>query len=327
MSNCYLNGMMGLVVGDALGNPVQFMLRQDIKNRVGGPVTGMEAGGVYHTPIGAWTDDSSMAIATLASIKDCKAVNLDDIMMRFIDWLDNGEYTPEERAFDMGMTCSAAINYYKNSGDAYNCGMTGEYANGNGALMRILPVCLYLLDLKAQNKITLDDSIDTIHKVAALTHNHVRSNMCCGIYYFMCDSILAGQDKGLDLKTLLQEGINKALTYYGLYEDPNVLEQMSYAKRLFYLDKFKELEEDDIKSSGYVIDTIEAAVWSLITTDSYKDCMLKTVNLGDDADTVAAVAGGLAGLYYGYNGIPKEWLGVIIKRDKIEEICKGMINS
>ena len=124
------------------------------------------------------------------------------------------------------------------------------------------------------------------------------------------------------LGALLEEGIDNGLKYYG--RDISNLTEMAYLGRLFHLFEFKDVPEEQIKTSGYVIDSIEAAVWCLITTDSYKECMLKAVNLGDDTDTVAAIAGGLAGLYYGYEEIPKDWLAVIKKREWIEGMCEGL---
>ena len=118
------------------------------------------------------------------------------------------------------------------------------------------------------------------------------------------------------------EGLDNGLKYYG--RDISNLTEMDYLGRLFHLFEFKDVPVEQIKTTGYVIDSIEAAVWCLLTTDSYKDCMLKAVNLGDDTDTVAAIAGGLAGLYYGYEEIPKDWLAVIKKREWVEGMCEGL---
>ena len=169
-----------------------------------------------------------------------------------------------------------------------------------------------------------DEAIEGIHVISGLTHNHIRSKMCCGIYYFMVKSIIDGikKDKKPVLGALLQEGIDNGLKYYG--RDISNLTEKAYLGRLFHLFEFKDVPVEQIKTTGYVIDSIEAAVWCLLTTDSYKDCMLKAVNLGDDTDTVAAIAGGLAGLYYGYEEIPKDWLAVIKKREWIEGMCEGL---
>ena len=135
-----LDGMMGLVVGDALGCPVQFLDREELRER--GAVTEMEGYGTYNMPPGTWTDDSSMALATLASINERNCIDLRDIMERFLDWEFHGAYTPFGKAFDEGNTCSNAIYKYRDSHDLTTCGETDEYSNGNGALMRILPVCI-----------------------------------------------------------------------------------------------------------------------------------------------------------------------------------------
>ena len=171
--NIMLDVMMGLVVGDALGCPVQFLSREQIKNR--GLVTGMEGYGTYNMPVGTWTDDSSMALCELASINEKKGIDLDDIMVRFMDWEFNGAYTPFGEAFDEGNTCRWAIYDYRNHNDPKTCGKTGEYANGNGALMRILPVCLYYLNRQNIICTSDDEAIHNIHEVTALTHNHLRS--------------------------------------------------------------------------------------------------------------------------------------------------------
>lgn len=318
------DGMMGLVIGDALGCPVQFMDRDEIKNRPAGLVTGMESGGVYDVEEGTWTDDSSMAIATMASILNKGGIDPADIMTQFVNWDAKGEYTPFGQAFDQGNTCTNAILNFMQVPDIKTCGSTGERANGNGALMRILPVCLYYYERQKTVCTSEDEAIEGIHVVSGLTHNHLRSKMCCGLYYFCVKSVLEGikQEKKPGLKILLQTGIDNGLQYYR--RDLRNLTEMSHLGRLFDLGEFQQMPAEDIKTSGYVIDTIEAAVWCLLTTASFKECMLKAVNMGDDADTVAAIAGGLAGLYYGYEEIPEEWLAVIKRREWIEDLCEQM---
>lgn len=227
-------------------------------------------------------------------------------MERFVGWLTSGDYTPFGEAFDEGVTCVRAIEKYCKTHDADTCGVTGEYANGNGALMRILPICLWVRDWE------LEASIGSIHRVAALTHNHLRSNMACGIYYFLVKGIL--EQEGT-VQERLQRGMDRAVEYY----QKNDVQQLTYYQRMFDLEAFKKTSGQEIKSSGYVVDSLEAVVWCLLTTDNLKDCLLKAVNLGEDTDTSAAIAGGLAGLYYGYKQIPREWLEQIQKRDWITQ--------
>ena len=316
-NNIWLSGIMGLVTGDALGNPVQFSDREVIRSRKIGPVTGMESGGVYHTPAGTWTDDSSMTLATLDSIREIGSVVPSDIMLCFVSWLKNGAYTPFGRAFDEGNTCSGAINAFDRTKDWKTCGRTGEMANGNGALMRILPVCLHFVE-QWQNgrKHHIDKVIKAVHQVTALTHNHLRAKIGSGIYYFLVREVILGKGS---LTKRLQKGMNKANDYYA--EDDLYLQEFSYYGRMRDLKEFSAIPEDQIKTKGYVVFTLEAALWCLINTSSYQECMLKAVNLGDDADTVAAVAGGLAGLYYGYDKIPEEWLSTLQKREWVEGFC------
>ena len=140
MANIWKNAVMGLVIGDALGMPVQFVDRGEIKKH---PIEKMEGYGTYNMPPGTWSDDSSMAIATLVSLQEKNGIDYRDIMERFVSWTTKGEYTPAGKAFDQGNTCMEAIGRYMITKDYKTCGKTGERANGNGALMRIMPVCLY----------------------------------------------------------------------------------------------------------------------------------------------------------------------------------------
>ncbi len=132
-------------------------------------------------------------------------------------------------------------------------------------------------------------------------------------------ALLHSEDKS-SLKSILQTGIDKGLKFYGM--DKGNYYEMTHFTRLFHLDELKQIEERDMRSGGYVIETIEAAVWCLITSDSFKDFLLKVVNMGHDTDTVAAVAGGLVGLYYGIDAIPKDWLDEITPKEYVEELCE-----
>ena len=319
--NYWLDGIMGVVTGDALGCPVQFLSRSRIAQRPQGPVTGMEEYGTYNMPVGTWTDDGSMTLATLSSLIEKGGVDPEDIMTQFVRWEFEGEYTPFGEAFDEGNTCSSAIFSFKRNGDISTCGCRSESSNGNGSLMRILPACLYYCYKQKGSGITDEEAIERIHTISSLTHGHLRSLIACGMYYFMVKNIVEGigADGRHQLTALLQAGIDEGMKFYG--KDPDSREELAYFERLSDLSEFGNTPAEGIRSSGYVIDTLEAAVWCLITTDSFEECLLKAVNLGDDTDTVGAIAGGLAGLYYGYESIPAEWLSVIRSREWIEELC------
>ena len=319
MRNRYwLDGMMGAVVGDALGLPVQFMDPEEIAVRPQGPVNGMEGQGCFNMPEGSWSDDSSLALATLDSINVKGRVDAEDIMVNFVKWLYKGEYTPFGFAYDIGFTCEEAITRFAKNPDIETSGRTGEHANGNGALMRIMPVCLHEYDLQKNEGISDKEAVETVHRVASLTHNHLRSNMACGLYFFMVREILDHKAEKT-LMQCLQDGLDKGFWYYGA--DAANHYEMDYYKRLFYLDEFIKVPVEEVSFSGYVVNTIEAAVWCLIQENNYRETLLKVVNRGEDSDSVGAVAGGLAGLYYGYDDIPKEWLDVIQRRDWIEKMA------
>ena len=312
-NNIWLNGIMGTVTGDALGCPVQFETREEVAEH---PITGMRGYGTFNLPEGSWTDDSSLTIALLESIRRNKYIDPDDIMENFMKWLYDGEFTPYGKSFDIGNTVRTAIGHYSRKGNVNKCGCDDERSNGNGSLMRIMPACIYCSEMLRLGEYSEQDALKIIHTIGGLTHAHICSNIACGLYFFMVDQLLTGEGS---LQDRLQNGITDGFDFYQSFLADK--ECLHYYDRLLNLDTFVATPEDQIKSSGYVVDTLEAAVWSLITTDSFEQTLLKAVNLGNDTDTVGAVAGGLAGLYYGYDSIPKEWLEAIKRREWIEEMC------
>lgn len=310
--NLYLDGIFGLVVGDALGVPVESESRENLRMN---PVIDMRKYGTYHLPRGTWSDDSSMTLATLDSLTN--GYNLEDIMDKFVIWMVKKEYTALGRIFDMGFITGNAINKYLLTCDLAICGGDLESSNGNGSLMRILPVCIYLFEKKAG--MIEGEKVDIIHQVSSLTHRHARSKVACGLYYFCVKSILSSKN---ELCRKVQDGIRAGMNFY--QQNSIYVEELPYFARLMDIDRFALLSEEKIKSTGYVVDSLEAAIWCLLTTDNYRECVLKAVNLGRDTDTTAAIVGGLAGLEYGYDEIPKEWMEVIARREWIYELCCRM---
>ena len=295
--------MIGHAVGDALGVPVEFASREEIADS---PVADMRGFGTYPYPAGTWSDDTSMSVAALDSLAEGK-IDWDGIMGNFVKWLDNGEYTPSGETFDIGRACLNAITNYVNGGaKVTECGCTSEHSNGNGSLMRIHPFSM----MAACKGKTCDEWERFIDQASSLTHAHERSKLACRIYTKV---LLALWD--VPEKSSVKDALEWAKCRYT--DSP----EYAWYKRLFARD-FDKTPVSEIKSSGYVVDTLEAAVWCLLTTDSYKDCVLKAVNLGEDTDTVGAVAGGLAGILYGYECIPEEWRNTLIRRDYIEEMCE-----
>ena len=310
MDNIWKSGMYGLIVADAMGVPVEFTSREDRKLD---PVTDMRGYGTYSQPEGTWSDDSSMALATLVSIRDKGEIDYNDIMDKFSDWCMYGAYTPFDEVFDIGIATSRAIMKYSTGANPLQSGGETEWDNGNGSLMRILLVCLYIFEQQKDMKLSYDEAIDIIHNCSALTHAHLRSKTACGIYYFLVKAIL---DERGEIIERLQLGVNNAFKYYS----KNIQNELDKYNRIASLPEFKYTTENQIKSTGYVVHTLEAAIWCLVNTSSYEEVILKAVNLGDDTDTIAAITGGLAGLYYGYNNIPDKWISKLQKKDWIDSL-------
>lgn len=226
--NIWLDGVMGVVVGDALGLPVQFSYREELEKN---PVTDMIGYRTFDMPAGSWSDDSSLTLATLSSIKELGKIDSEDIMKRFVRWYEDGEYTPFGYAYDIGCTCEEAICRYGKF-NYKECGCTGEFSNGNGSLMRIMPVCLYVYENVICHEMDEVQGLEKIHEVSALTHAHLRSQMACGIYYFLVKSILSNPGT---LSERLQSGIDDAVRFY--HEDIGNLMQLSFYHRLMHLDE------------------------------------------------------------------------------------------
>lgn len=315
--------IFGTVVGDALGVPVEFSSRIQRKED---PVTDMREYGTHKQPKGTWSDDSSMMLATMDSIVIKQEIQFDDIMNRFGKWLSNGEYTPHGKTFDFGRTCENAIRKYHSGVDPRECGGNKENDNGNGSLMRIMPISLWFA---LEDDYDIDYAADTVQDASRLTHAHPRSLIGCMIYTSICHELIYHK-KIFPLLDNVQRAVDETLKYYekaakkrSWFDESFEAEIKtdSYA-RLRDLSAFKNLPDSEIRGSGYVVDCLEASVWCLLNADSYSDCVLKAVNLGEDTDTTGAVAGGLAGILYGYDDIPKEWIEVIAKKDWISGLIK-----
>lgn len=323
--NVIKGGVFGTVVGDALGVPVEFSSREERRED---PVKDMRAYGMHNQPKGTWSDDSSMMLATLDSIIYCGGIKYDDIMEKFRLWQRNGDYTPYGEVFDVGVTCAEAISRFRPGIDPRECGRKGERSNGNGSLMRIMPVSLYFgLNDEYWSDAVTGDAAETVHDVSRLTHAHPRSQMACMIYTSICHELIYRDDRGM--QQAIQNAIDKTMEFYskaaGVFPwfDSDFAAELKADKyeRLRDLEAFGDLADTEVRGSGYVVDCLEASVWCLLNSKSYADCVLKAVNLGEDTDTTAAVAGGLAGLYYGYESIPGEWIDAIASREWIEKLC------
>ncbi|NLC54359.1 MAG: ADP-ribosylglycohydrolase [Erysipelothrix sp.] len=312
MTNTILDAVMGLAVADAVGVPVEFKSREAL---ILNPVKDMQAYGTYNQPKGTWSDDTSMTLCLVDSL--IKGLDYHDIMTKFLKWFSQAAYSAHEEVFDIGNTTRESLNRFTNGIIPLECGGMSEFDNGNGSLMRILPILFYLQTIYGDEFEKNDVAFEIIHNISSLTHRHLRSHIACGIYVCVASKLL----KVENIEKAIKAGIDVAMQYY--QNNDKYAVEVKHFMRLTD-SRFKELNVSKIKSGGYVVDTLEAALWSLFNSNDYKTCVLKAVNLGGDTDTVAAVAGGLAGLKYGYNSIPSEWKTAIAKRDYIENLSNDL---
>jgi ADP-ribosyl-[dinitrogen reductase] hydrolase len=297
-----LAGLMGVCVGDALGVPVEFTSRGE---RMKNPVTGMIGYGSYNQPPGTWSDDSSLTLCLADSL--CGGYDVNAIAQSFCRWYEEAFWTARGEVFDIGHTTGIAIWNLQQGVSPIEAGVKDERSNGNGSLMRILPLAYY------HKTLDLDSLIQRVHEVSCITHAHVRSQIACGIYI----SIAVGLLEGLAPQSAYIQGLERVRQ---IYAEPKYNPEAKHFQTILS-GEIDTLPINAIQSSGYVIHTLEAALWCFLTSSSYADAVIKAVNLGEDTDTVAAVTGGLAGIYYGIENIPAEWIDLIARKDDIVDLA------
>jgi len=296
------------VVGDALGVPVQFATREELNLCA---VKNMLGYGRYDQPEGTWSDDTSMILCTIESL--CRGFDLEDMGLAFCRWLFDGYWTPSGYVFDAGLTTFMALDNIRTEGkSARISGCKTEDDNGNGSLMRILPAALYF------HNYGIPQFLTTIHQISAITHAHPRALIGCGIYSLFVRELLSTDNKEKAYET----AIKTALEYYNT--QPECKKELPHFIRILS-QKIPSATESDIRSSGYVIDTLEASIWCFMRHSDTKSILLTAVNLGLDTDTTGTVAGGLAGIQYGLTGIPQEWLNSLARKNEIDYLVTRYI--
>ncbi|AJS61733.1 crystallin [Paenibacillus sp. IHBB 10380] len=300
---------MGLCVGDALGVPVEFSSRASLKKN---PIIDMIGYGTHDQPAGTWSDDSSLTFCLGDSL--CNGYYIFDIADKMKKWYEHSYWTPHGEVFDIGTTTSESIKKLIEGRHPSESGAKQVNDNGNGSLMRILPLAFYLQHVEDE-----EYKYQVIQDVSKITHAHPRSILACSIYVEFALLLL----KGFSLQEAFNNMRNNILNFF-CKKEPFSLE-IEFFERIL-TENLMEFAEEEINSSGYVMDTLEASFWCLLTTNDYKSAVLKAVNLGNDTDTTAAVTGGLAGIYYGIQQIPIQWINDIAKREKIIELANKMHN-
>jgi len=301
--------LFGAAIGDALGVPVEFKSREYLKKH---PVTDMTGYGTHNQPPGTFSDDSSLTFC-LAEVLT-KDFDLNEIAANFVKWKNNNYWTATDRVFDIGIATSKAINNISKGIQPELAGGKTEYDNGNGSLMRISPLVFYLHGKPIQERFEL------VKNVSSITHAHIRSVISCFYYLeFM-------------LQIMNEHTIMNA--YHNLKQTiPDFLHSISIDQlEVGFLDgllqnNIYEFPEENIESTGYVIHTLEASIWCLLTSDTFEQSVLKAVNLGDDTDTTGCVTGAIAGLYYGYKNMPQKWIENLLKNNEIENLSERLLHK
>jgi ADP-ribosylglycohydrolase len=298
--------LFGVALGDAMGVPVEFKNRETIRKS---PVIDISGYGSYNLPPGTFSDDSSLTFCLAEAL--ISGYSLNTIAKNFIKWRYSNFWTATGNVFDIGISTQEAIDRLKSGVRPDIAGNFDVYSNGNGSLMRIMPLLVYTI-----NK-PLDERYERTKEVSSITHGHIRSVIACFYYLEFAQCILQGIDK-FETYNILQKRISDYLQFLKINQD-----EINVFNRLL-IDQIDLLPETQISSTGYVLHTLEASIWCLLTTHNYREAVLKAVNLGEDTDTTGAVTGGLAGLLYGFENIPKDWLVKLARKNDIEDIAKRL---
>jgi len=298
MINKYQGSLLGLACGDAVGTTVEFKNPDHIYT----PVTDMTGGGPFNLKAGQWTDDTSLALCLALSLIE-KGYDLIDQMQRYWAWYKEGYMSSNGYCFDIGHTTRTALEKFNTTGNPY-AGDPAEHNAGNGSLMRLTPVPMFYAKDMDRVIFFSGDSSKT-------THGAKTAVDACRFY----GSLIAKALNGATKEEILAPDVS-------LFEreplDP-LIEEVA-------LGYYKEKNPPTIVGSGFVVKSMEAALWSFYNTDNFRDAILDAVNLGNDADTTAAICGQLAGAYYGVDDIPVSWLNTLAMRDKITEMADSLYN-
>jgi ADP-ribosyl-[dinitrogen reductase] hydrolase len=288
--------LAGLAAGDTVGTTVEFMDRRTFP-----PVTGMTGGGPFDLEPGQWTDDTSMALCLAASLVECDGFNARDQMDRYLDWVRKGYMSCNGNCFDMGSTVSGSLRHYVDTGDPYS-GPTDPMTAGNGSIMRLAPVPMYFFP-------DLEETVRRSEESSRTTHGAAQCLSSCRLFGEILYRALSGMTKDEILFS----------PFTGEFSNDRI--------RSIARGEYSDKPAGSIRGTGYVVDSIEAALWCFNNTKSFEDAILAAANLGDDADTTAAVCGQIAGAHYGLPGIPPGWLDKLAMRVEIISLADRLMKK
>lgn len=309
MINIIKGAFFGEAIGDALGVPVEFKPRDYLTEN---PITDFIGYRCWNQPPGTFSDDSSMMFCTAESL--CAGYDIDDIASRFVRWYKEGYWGAHDELFDIGRTTRLSLFRLWNGCSPIVSGEFLPDTNGNGSLMRILPLIFFT------QKLDIKERFNIVKEVSSITHGHFRSFISCFIYVEFGVALLKHRDK-FEAYVVMQNHIDQ----FTSNNDFNPAE-LDLFKRILK-EKIYEVDESKISSKGYVLDSLESSLWCFMNTDTYEECVLKAVNLGGDTDTTGAIAGGISGLHYGFDNIRPKWRNEIVKRDEINKLCIQFTDS
>ena len=288
--------LLGLAVGDALGAPVEFCQRGRFE-----PLTGLRTGGKFQMRLGEWTDDTAMALCLADSLLACEGFDPLDQMERYWRWGNEGYNSTRDRAFGVGKTVAKAMARFLKTGEPFS-GLTDPNSAGNGSIMRLAPVVMFYLNDRKRAMHFAGESSRTTHQAT--------------------EAIEACQLLAHTLLTCIHRRTDKPHLFDGLD-----IEITSPALQTLVERQYMGKPEFDIRGSGYVVESLEAALWAFETTDSFEQAVLAAANLGDDSDTTAAVCGQIAGAYYGYSAIPDAWLQALFEHERLLHTADALIQK
>jgi ADP-ribosyl-[dinitrogen reductase] hydrolase len=313
MKNIARDILLGIAIGDALGVPYEFSKRVEMKKNPAKDMIGFK---IHNQPPGTWSDDSSLTFCLAESIAD--GYDLKTTAEKFIKWRNKAYWTARNEIFDIGMTTNRAIIRleeilsYKNPNDLkflkYDA---DESDNGNGSLMRILPL---VFEIKEKDSKT---QFDIVWENSALTHRHIRAAMSCMIYIKLAENLINKYEK----IQAYQKTQNEIMELWEEINFPN--NERKHFERIIQ-SEIQYTKKESIMSGGYVIESLEASLWSFLTTDSFEKAVLTAINFGHDTDTTGAITGGIAGIYYGNENIPEYWIASLARLDDILELSEKL---
>lgn len=299
--------LLGLAVGDALGAAVEFQAPGTFRG-----VAGYRAGGPHGLEPGQWTDDTSMALALADSIAG-GGWDLDDQARRYVAWWTQGDYSVNGRCFDIGNATRAALDRYRRTHDARTAGASDSRASGNGSIMRLSPVAIRYATW-IDNRV--DDLIDRAVESSLPTHRSPQCLAACAYFGLVLAGLICGEDRDAVLDPQWPP-LKRWLAVGPCHDEVADVAAGSFRRKC----------PPEIAGTGYVVRSLEAALWAFHDARDFREAVLRSVNLGDDADTTGAVCGQLSGAFWGESGIPADWRRDLARSDLIEPILARLLDA